>query len=405
MLISTEVEVRVIPKTLKYYNELGYNTKVFEKMIIKIEDLSKGSILKIEVRCDYCNNLYYPQYRTYLIQSENSIIHKDCCVKCKILKMEESNLLLYNNKNYMKTEEGINKQQKALKERYGVNYLSQIEGWKDKVVNTSNKKYGKDHYSKTDEFKKRTKETSIKKFGYENASQNNDIKEKVKNTCLEKYGEESYSKTDEFKNRVEETNIKRYGVKCQFLIPANQEKLIKRNIELYGEKYPLLNEEEKIKRKIKANITLSANNTISTSKEQLYLCELLDGKLNYPIDRIFADILINDNIVIEYNGSGHDLPVKCNRMSKEEFERKELKRDLFLKSKKYKLIKIISLHTNKVPQDNILILLIDMALEKFKEGRSWFNINIDNSTIEYRDNIINFDFGTMRNISKNKKIL
>ena len=55
------------------------------------------------------------------------------------------------------------------------------------------------------------------------------------------------------------------------------------------------------------------------------LCNILHGILNYPIGKYFADILLQDNIVVEYDGSGHDMSVRMGIITYENFIYKEFR--------------------------------------------------------------------------------
>ena len=54
MILTKEVEVRPTGKMIQYYKDLGYNAKYQQPLIVKVEDLSKGSYVNIEVLCDFC---------------------------------------------------------------------------------------------------------------------------------------------------------------------------------------------------------------------------------------------------------------------------------------------------------------------------------------------------------------
>ena len=86
-LISKEVEVRWNFKTKQWYINKNYPfTKMGDKFIVKIEDLTKGSGILVKVKCDNpnCENPYLKPmtYDTY-----NRIVHDDgkyYCLKCAI---------------------------------------------------------------------------------------------------------------------------------------------------------------------------------------------------------------------------------------------------------------------------------------------------------------------------------
>ncbi len=136
--------------------------------------------------CPTCNktftiSFYLRNKRTY------------CSKKCSnntpevIEKMIKSQKKTFDSKygmHPMKTEKTKNNLRKSVKEKHGVEWASQIDGWYEKVENNNLKKYGVKHY--------------------------NNI-EKIKQTCLEKYGETSYRKTKEFMEKSKKTCIKKYG--------------------------------------------------------------------------------------------------------------------------------------------------------------------------------------------------
>ena len=52
----------------KYYENLGYNySKLNEKFIVSIGELSKGSHVQVTAICDICGKEKYMAYKTYLI--------------------------------------------------------------------------------------------------------------------------------------------------------------------------------------------------------------------------------------------------------------------------------------------------------------------------------------------------
>ena len=48
------------------------------------------------------------------------------------------------------------------------------------------------------------------------------------------------------------------------------------------------------------------NNSLPASQQQKWLCHVLHGVLNYPVDKYAIDIaLLDSKTAIEYNGPGH----------------------------------------------------------------------------------------------------
>ena len=92
---------------MEYYENLGYiipryfNKKENRHMVkrgtcinIDVRDLPKQSHQLVDVKCDYCNEVYQVRYDAYNKQKDNDI-SKDCCVECRGDKNTELNLLRY----------------------------------------------------------------------------------------------------------------------------------------------------------------------------------------------------------------------------------------------------------------------------------------------------------------------
>lgn len=77
-LIDTEVEITLNSKNYKYYEGLGYKIPRYKnkngdnvvkrgtKIIIKIEDLTRYSMVNVNVKCDSCGNIKPVKYEDYL---------------------------------------------------------------------------------------------------------------------------------------------------------------------------------------------------------------------------------------------------------------------------------------------------------------------------------------------------
>lgn len=122
-------------------------------------------------------------------------------------------------------------------------------------------------------------------------------------------------------------------------------------------------------------------NKIATSKAQEHICKLYNGKLNYCIEFYYADMLLEDNIICEYDGSGHDLLVKTGKMTKKEFHKKECTREKVMISRGYKIFRLVS-NNDILPSDEELLRIKDVALEKLKEKPLYiYNLNDKTETL------------------------
>ncbi|MHB0943252.1 DUF7487 domain-containing protein [Paenibacillus sp. ALE1] len=375
MLLTKTVLIKTNPKCYQHYKSKGYDFKCNDTIEVNVIDLTPYSVVEIQVKCDYCEALLSKRYDKYHRANKKCLIKKDCCRGCVFKKVGETNLLLYGEEHCMKNEVIKKKVHKTCLDRFGFITPSSSPQIKEKVKTTNRKKYGVDYHNQTKEHIESVKDTCLKKYGVVSYSQTEEYRIKVKNTSLEKYGVRHFTQSEEVQNKKRKTNLDKYGVK-NLLQDKNECK----------------------KRKVKALITLAKNGTVSTSKQQIYLHKLIGGEINYPIDRLIVDILY-DNIVIEYDGTGHDLSVKYGSLTRGEFNQKEIRRDKFLNSKGFKIIRIKSLTQTKLPEDNILKNLILEAKNLFLSDQyKWYEINLDDNCIRYKDKIVKYDFGTLHEI-------
>jgi very-short-patch-repair endonuclease len=177
-----------------------------------------------------------------------------------------------------------------------------------------------------------------------------------------------------------------------------KEKILQTNLERYGCKTPAQLPEVRAK----ITQTLYANSSQKASKQQRYINNLYQGILNFPVKYYCADVFLsNDNLIVEYDGSGHMLNVTMGRETIEEYNHKEIVRYNVLKNEGYKQMKIIS-KTDKLPQDSTLLQMLSEAKQYFSEypNHSWCEYNLDTSTVrnaEHKDGIP-YSFGELRKI-------
>lgn len=122
---------------------------------------------------------------------------------------------------------------KGLINKYGVENVWDIPGYRENLENSNIAKYGSKYYTGTDQFKQKTKETfnsnygghptklkatqnkkkktNLKKYGFEHSLHNPEIKEKSRITNQSLYGGNSSMCSDETKTKSKETNKKKWG--------------------------------------------------------------------------------------------------------------------------------------------------------------------------------------------------
>ena len=101
-LISKTVKIKWNQKTKKYYENLGYvYTKMYDEFEVKIEDLQKGSSIKVNCICDNCGCDLNPSFYYY-----NKSVKEDgktYCISCSCKmfgKLKELKTRLNNGKSF-----------------------------------------------------------------------------------------------------------------------------------------------------------------------------------------------------------------------------------------------------------------------------------------------------------------
>ena len=361
-IISTEVEVKLWGSNIKHYNNLGYKGKNGDIITVKVEDLTKGSSIKILAKCDFCGEEKWVRYKDYLKCAENNIYS---CINCRFLKKPREKKqvvkpnILNSELSHDERKEIANKKRiETCLKKYGVPYALQSKVVRDKRNKTMMEKYNTIIPCQLEEFKQKKNETMMNRYGCINILQNNEIKEKYFSTLMRNYGVRNPSQSPEIREKMTKKLYENGKQKC--------------------------------------------------SSQQLYLFNLYNmtdvTELNYPILQFNADIcFIKEKLICEYDGSGHDLSVRLGKYTQEEFNHKELIRDRVIKSEGYKIIRIQS-KTDKLPSDLILLNMLSYARNYFSQypQHSWITFNLDSSFIrsaEYKDGIF-FNYGELRTIKE-----
>lgn len=333
IIINQEIKLtkrQVIPrKHFDFFLDKGYN---FNNgyIIVPINDLPKDnrSTYSIKVICNYCKKEFLKKY----IEALNDENH--CCSsgKCIYKKASETNKQKYGVINPSQREEVKNKKEKTFIERYGVNNAYQIS----EVRQNTREKLGVDYPFQCNEIREKQKQTMIDKYGIENPGQMNGHKEKCVNTFLQNFGVEHPMKIPEINRQIT----------------------------------------------IKMLKTMSKNGTGMCSSQQRHIHTLINGELNYPIDECQLDIAFpQEKIYVEYDGGGHDFPVKIGKVTREQFNLSERKRYEFLKSLGWKLIRIVCIKDKLYNDDKMIFLINESKNYLLNSDRNWIEINIDQNKV------------------------
>ena len=334
--------VKVIPrgKSISHFKEKGYDAKYGQELEVKVEDLSPCSTALIITKCDYCGKTRQPiKYVDYNAQTKNGTT-KCCCVDCAKLKREESMLEKYGNKNPMAIPELMKKRQETNLKKYGSNSPSTNPDVRAKQKETLMKNYGVTNPSLSKELQDKRKQTFIDRYGVENPLLNQEIRERATQTIIDRYGVENVFLNKEIQEKKNATLMERYGTLYPLQNDECFEKMKKTNMERYGTEFiPQLDEtKQKVKQTnlerygyenlmqspefLEKWFVKNGSNFVKSSKQQRYLCNLYNGVLNYPFKCFALDIFLpEDNLDIEFDGSGHKMSISLGNITEEDFEK------------------------------------------------------------------------------------
>ena len=315
-------------------------------------------------------------------------------------KMKATNLERYGCESATQNEEIKNKIKETNLERYGCICSLQSEEIKKKAKKTWQEKYGENITNplQVESIKNKIKETNLERYGYEYASQSEEVKKKTKETMLKRYGTEKPMQNEEIQNKIKSTNNKIYGGDSPFSSEEIRKKSKQTLQEKYGKNITNPMQVEDIKNKILSSFQF--NGTGPSSRAQRYINYILNGTLNKHICGSLADIYMEkENIIIEYDGSGHFLGDKMNGNiypTKESLLYEKEREDKIINNG-YRMIRFIATK-DRIPSDEIILNLI----EEFKNSDfKVIRIDFEESTIEkdYNEKL-RYDFGELRKITQ-----
>jgi len=351
MILTKEVEVRSNGSTIEYYESLGY-------------DLPKRKA-SMSIYRRTGREFVYDLGKTFLVKVEDLPTQSDITI---------SAVCDYCNEPYEVKYYAYYNSTKGLTTKCACKNCASKKQ-RDIMLST----YGVASPSQLDSVKEKKKQTTLEHYGVDNPSKSKDVRDKVEKTMMERYGVPSPAQVKEFQEKRAATCIERFGVDCSLKSTEVREKAAK---------------------------SLYIASSQKCSKQQMYLFNLYNNKenveVNYPVLYYNVDLcFVNNNIVMEYDGSGHDLSVKFGNITQDEFKHKEMIRSIILKREGYKLIKIISAQ-DKLPSDKILFQMLEQAKQYFSDypNHSWIEFNIDTFTVrsaEHKDGVF-FDYGELRKI-------
>jgi hypothetical protein len=169
----------------------------------------------VEKTCPTCNkqfviSFYLRNRRTYC--SRTCANHDPIVIRRMVASQTKT-----FNKNYgmhpMKTENTKKTLRSAIKEKYGVEWISSSDGWYDKVKATKKKLHGTENYNNIGQIK----QTCLKKYGVPNYRMTDEYKKQYRATCLMKYGVPHASMGKKFKVEHNRTMFEKFLLHPKFV--------------------------------------------------------------------------------------------------------------------------------------------------------------------------------------------
>lgn len=271
------------------------------------------------------------------------------------------------------------------------------------ILNTLTKKYGEKNSESRRKFyqtvHQKIEQTYEEKHGITLKEAQPIIVQKRKDTLLNKYGVDNPMKCTEYQEKAQNTDIKKYG--CRYHInspevrekarqtndkktPEEKEQILQKrkntNKERYGAEF-LLNIPEYRAQWYKT-MTEAGIQPVATSRQQRYLTTLFNGVLNYPIGQYLVDCYIAEkNIIVEYSGGGHDLSVKLNKISPQDFLKKEQERRAYFYNLNIPVIEFVS-KKDRLPTDEKILQYFKDSEQQFQKNNIlYIQINLDTEKI------------------------
>ena len=221
-----------------------------EAKITLLKDYSTMYLTRDTIIIGKCFNCEKSFGKSFNNLDKNRNFSCETCTKTvKFERIKNTMVIKYGVEYASQLDEFKDKMKATTLEKYGCEYALQNEDIKNKVKATNLEKYGCEYGLQNEDVKEKRILTNLEKYGVKNCNQREDVKYKIKQTCLEKYGTVTPSQNENVKNKVKETNLEKYGCEYGFQNEEVKEKIKQTNLQKYGVEHTLQREE--IKEKIK----------------------------------------------------------------------------------------------------------------------------------------------------------
>lgn len=234
------------------------------KLIMQKREASANKLTK---KCKWCGKEFHPNsvrdvyceghhYDTCVICGKQFEIDvrgysdkKTCSEECRYISAQQNTdreAVMQHQKENLQAMYGedvvnpmqipgvVDKIKQTNKEKYGAEWYTQTQSYRDSVKQASLMKYGVNHPLSAQEVISKRNATVKEKYGVDNVFQNEDIKDKIKQVSLERYRVEHPAQSNVVKERTRKTNLDRYGVDHPMMLPEYQAKARETNFKKFG---------------------------------------------------------------------------------------------------------------------------------------------------------------------------
>ena len=177
------------------------------------------------------DNEYLENYceKNHIILTNNyEKINRNTRIEGKCLTLDCSNMFNKVFRQFVKTGGYCNKCSRikhqnniieAVKIKYGVENVFQLNSIKEQIVKTNIIKFGVENPNQNKDIRQKTKNTCLEKYGTDNPLKNENIKNKIKDTCLKKYGTDTPLKSNIVRDKAKQYYLTNFGVEYNSQIP------------------------------------------------------------------------------------------------------------------------------------------------------------------------------------------
>ena len=125
MILTREIEIKINESNYQYYEDLGYDISIGEKINIPVGLLPNGSHYKIKCKCDGCGLEKEVIYKNYL-KYDNDNWGDYSCRKCSEVKRKETLRKNFGVDYPIQNKNVLSKMKKTLVDKYCVDNISKM---------------------------------------------------------------------------------------------------------------------------------------------------------------------------------------------------------------------------------------------------------------------------------------